>query len=117
MMKNALSALTSEFAAMYSHTGRPSVPPEKLLKALLLQAFYSIRSIRLLMERIQHDILFRWFVGLSLEDDVWDPSTFSQNQERLLASEVAKKVFEKVLSQGRSAELLFCRTLLAVGRH
>ena len=106
MVEKALSDLTSEFAAMYSHTGRPSVPPEKLLKALLLQAFYSIRSIRLLRERIQHDILFRWFVGLSLEDDVWDPSTFSQNQERLLASEVAKKFFEKVLSQARSAKLL-----------
>lgn len=106
MVEKALSNLASEFAAMYSHTGRPSVPPEKLLKALLLQAFYSIRSIRLLMERIQHDILFRWFVGLSLEDNVWDPSTFSQNQEHLLASEVAKKFFEKVLSQARSAKLL-----------
>ena len=106
MVEKALSDLHSEFAAMYSHTGRPSVPPEKLLKALLLQAFYSIRSIRLLMEQIQHDILFRWFVGLSLEDNVWDPSTFSQNQERLLASDVAKKFFEKVLSQARSAKLL-----------
>lgn len=106
MVEKALSDLSSEFAAMYSHTGRPSVPPEKLLKALLLQAFYSIRSIRLLMERIQHDILFRWFVGLSLEDDVWDPSTFSQNQERLLQSEVAKKFFDRVLAQARSAKLL-----------
>lgn len=106
MVEKALSDLSSEFTAMYSHTGRPSVPPEKLLKALLLQAFYSIRSIRLLMEQIQHDILFRWFVGLSLEDGVWDPSTFSQNQERLLASDVAKKFFEKVLAQARSAKLL-----------
>ena len=106
MVEKALSDLSSEFTAMYSHTGRPSVPPEKLLKALLLQAFYSIRSIRLLMEQIQHDILFRWFVGLSLEDDVWDPSTFSQNQERLLQSEVAKKFFERVLAQARSAQLL-----------
>jgi len=106
MVEKALSDLSSDFAGMYSHTGRPSVPPEKLLKALLLQAFYSIRSIRLLMERIQHDILFRWFVGLSLEDGVWDPSTFSQNQERLLQSEVAKKFFDRVLAQARSAELL-----------
>src|SRR4030067_2469508 len=98
MMKNALSALTSEFAAMYSHTGRPSVPPEKLLKALLLQAFYSIRSIRLLMERIQHDILFRWFVGLSLEDDGWGPSPFFQNQERLLPSAVSTAYLKKVSS-------------------
>lgn len=106
MVEKALSDLHSEFSAMYSHTGRPSVPPEKLLKALLLQAFYSIRSIRLLMERIDHDILFRWFLGLSLEDEVWDPSTFSQNQERLLASEMAKKFFDRVLAQARSANLL-----------
>ncbi len=106
MVEKALADLHSEFAAMYSHTGRPSVPPEKLLKALLLQAFYSIRSIRLLMEQIQHDILFRWFVGLSLDDEVWDPSTFSQNQERLLESDVAKKFFEQVLAQARSAKLL-----------
>src|SRR4030065_2629189 len=106
MVEKALSYLSSEFAAMYSHPGRPSVPPEKLLKALLLQAFYSIRSIRLLMERIQHDILFRWFVGLSLEDDVWDPSTFSQNQDGLVHAEVAKKFFEKVLSPARAAQLL-----------
>jgi transposase len=106
MVEKALSNLSSEFTAMYSHTGHSSVPPETLLKALLLQAFYSIRSIRLLMERIHHDILFRWFVGLSLEDGVWDPSTFSQNQERLLQSEVAKKFFDRVLAQPRSANLL-----------
>lgn len=106
MVEKALSDLSRDFSEMYSHTGRPSIPPEKLLKALLLQAFFSIRSIRLLMERIDHDILFRWFLGLSLEDDVWDPSTFSQNQERLLQSEVAKKFFDRVLSQARSANLL-----------
>lgn len=106
MVEKALYDLHSEFAAMYSHTGRPSIPPEKLLKALLLQAFFSIRSNRLLMERIHHDILFRWFVGLSLDDSVWDPSTFSQNQERLLKSCVAKKFFDRVLAQARSANLL-----------
>jgi len=106
MVDKALHDLHSEFSAMYSHTGRPSIPPEKLLKGLLLQAFYSVRSIRLLMERIQHDILFRWFVGLSLEDSVWDHSTFSQNQERLLDSDVAKQFFERVLAQARNAKLL-----------
>ena len=106
MVDKALFDLHSEFSAMYSHTGRPSIPPEKLLKGLLLQAFYSVRSIRLLMERIQHDILFRWFVGLSLEDSVWDHSTFSQNQERLLASDVAKQFFERVLAQAKNAKLL-----------
>jgi transposase len=106
MVEKALVDLHSDFSAMYSHTGRPSIPPEKLLKALLLQAFYSIRSIRLLVERIQHDILFRWFVGLSLEDRVWDHSTFSQNQERLLQSDVAKKFFDRVLAQARTKRLL-----------
>jgi transposase len=106
MVEKALADLSPEFQAMYSHTGRPSIPPEKLLKALLLQAFYSIRSVRLLMERIQHDILFRWFVGLSLEDRVWDHSTFSQNQERLLQSELAKKFFDRVLAQARAKRLL-----------
>ncbi len=106
MVDQALHDLYSEFSAMYSHTGRPSIPPEKLLKGLLLQAFYSVRSIRLLMERIQHDILFRWFVGLSLEDPAWDHSTFSQNQERLLRSEIATKFFSRILDQAKAAGLL-----------
>src|SRR5574341_418973 len=102
----ALLEVSPEFSRMYSHTGRPSIPPEKLLKALLLQVFYSVRSVRLLMERIQHDILFRWFVGLSLSDAVWDHSTFSQNQERLLRSEVSARFFEKVLEQARAKRWL-----------
>ena len=69
--------------------GRPSIPPEKLLRALLLQAFYSIRSERQLMERLDFDLLFRWFVGLGIDDPVWDHSTFSKNRERLLAGDVA----------------------------
>ena len=99
MVDQALADLCPDFTKMYSHTGRPGVPPEKLLKALLLQAFYSIRSVRLLMEEINYSILFRWFLDLGLDDRVWDHSTFSQNQERLLTSEVAKKFFSRIMEQ------------------
>jgi len=106
MVDQALADLCSDFTKMYSHTGRPGVPPEKLLKALLLQAFYSVRSVRLLMEEINYSILFRWFLDLGLDDRVWDHSTFSQNQERLLASEVAKKFFSRIMEQAEIAGLL-----------
>ncbi len=89
MVDRALLDLSPELSKMYSHTGRTSIPPEKLLKALLLQAFYSVRSVRLLMEEINYSILFPWFLDLGLDDSVSDDPTFSQNQERLLASEVA----------------------------
>ena len=77
-MNEALAALEREFSALYSPMGRPSIPPEKLLRAMLLQAFYSIRSERQLMERLEFDLLFRWFVGLGVDDAVWDHSTFSR---------------------------------------
>ena len=76
---------------MYSRCGRPSIPPEKLLRAMLLQAFYSIRSERQLMERLEFDLLFRWFVGIGVDDAVWDHSMFSKNRDRLLEGEVAAK--------------------------
>src|SRR5208283_2276224 len=76
----ALSALEDDFAAMYAPMGRPSIPPEKLLRALLLQAFYTIRSERQLMERLEFDLLFRWFAGLGIDDPVWDHSVFSKNR-------------------------------------
>jgi hypothetical protein len=75
----ALSVLAGEFAALYSPIGRPSIPPEKLLRAMLLQAFYSIRSERLLMERLEYDLLFRWLVGIGVDDPAWDHSVFSKN--------------------------------------
>jgi len=84
VVNEALTAIEREIASLYSGTGRPSVAPEKLLRAMLLQAFYSIRSERQLMERIEFDLLFRWFVGLGIEDPVWDHSTFSKNRDRLL---------------------------------
>ena len=81
MVNQALAELSGEFQAMYSHEGRPSIPPEKLLRALLLQILYTIRSARLLMEQLDYNLLFRWFVGLSMDDKVWDHSVFSKNQD------------------------------------
>jgi len=102
----ALAALSGDFAALYSGLGRPSVPPEKLLRAMLLQAFYSVRSERQLMERIEFDLLFRWFVGIGIDDPVWDHSSFSKNRDRLLEGEIAAKFLTAVLSQPRVKRLL-----------
>jgi transposase len=106
MADKALSELNDEFEAMYSHTGRPSIPPEKLLKGLLLQALYTIRSNRLLVEQIGYNVLFRWFLGLALNEEVWDHSTFSTNQERLIKSDAARKFLGKIVEQARKANLL-----------
>jgi len=84
LVNEALAALAVEFSALYAPIGRPSIPPEKLLRAMLLQAFYSIRSERQLMERLEFDLLFRWFVGLGIDDAAWDHSVFSKNRDRLL---------------------------------
>jgi transposase len=102
----ALCALAWEFSALYASTGRPSIPPEKLLRAMLLQAFYSIRSERQLMERLDFDLLFRWFVGLGIDDPVWDHSVFSKNRDRLLDGDVAAKFLSAVLVQPRVKRLL-----------
>ena len=102
----ALASLSGAFAALYSGMGRPSVPPEKLLRAMLLQAFYSVRSERQLMERIEFDLLFRWFVGIGIDDPVWDHSSFSKNRDRLLEGEIAAGFLDAVLSQPRVKRLL-----------
>ena len=102
----ALGALEHEFAALYSPIGRPSIPPEKLLRAMLCQAFYSIRSERLLMERLEYDLLFRWFVGIGVDDAAWDHSTFSKNRDRLLEGDIAAKFLAAVLAQPRVKRLL-----------
>ena len=102
----ALDTLSGDFSALYSGMGRPSIPPEMLLRAMLLQAFYSIRSERQLMERLEFDLLFRWFVGLGVDDPVWDHSTFSKNRDRLLEGEIAAKFLNAVLSQPRVKRLL-----------
>ena len=102
----ALEALSGDFAALYSGMGRPSIAPEMLLRAMLLQAFYSVRSERQLMERLEFDLLFRWFVGLGIDDAVWDHSTFSKNRDRLLEGEIAAKFLTAVLAQPRGKRLL-----------
>jgi transposase len=102
----ALEALSGDFATLYSGGGRPSIPPEMLLRAMLLQAFYSVRSERQLMERLEFDLLFRWFVGLGVDDPVWDHSSFSKNRDRLLEGEIAAKFLTAILAQPRVKRLL-----------
>jgi transposase len=106
IVNEALSALEREFAALYSPIGRPSIPPEKLLRAMLLQAFYSIRSERLLMERLEYDLLFRWFVGIGVDDAAWDHSVFSKNRDRLLEGDIAAKFLAAVLAPPKVKKLL-----------
>lgn len=106
MTDAALREMSPRFSALYSHTGRPSIPPEKLLRALLLQILYTVRSERLLMEQLEYNLLFRWFVGLSMDDEVWDPTVFTKNRERLLDGDVAEEFFERVLAQARAKKLL-----------
>jgi transposase len=106
IVNEALSALEREFAGLYSPIGRPSIPPEKLLRAMLLQAFYSIRSERLLMERLEYDLLFRWFVGIGVDDAAWDHSVFSKNRDRLLEGDIAAKFLTAVLAQSKVKELM-----------
>ena len=102
----ALSEMSGEFEALYPPTGRDFIPPERLLRALLLQAFFSIRSERQLVERIDFDLLFRWFVGLDVDDPVWDATTFTKNRDRLLAGEVASRFLASVLAQPKVRTLL-----------
>jgi transposase len=106
LVNEALSALEGEFSGLYSGMGRPSIAPEKLLRAMLLQAFYSIRSERQLMERLEFDLLFRWFVGLGIDDAVWDHSSFSKNRDRLLEGDIAAKFLAAILAQPPVKKLL-----------
>ena len=102
----ALEVLSPEFEKLYSKVGRPSIAPEKLLRALLLQAFYSIRSERQLMEQLDYNLLFRWFVGLAMDAPVWDATVFTKNRDRLLEGAVAAKFLAAVVAQARSRALL-----------
>jgi transposase len=106
MTDQALAGLSRKFSGMYAATGRPSIAPEKLLRALLLQVLYTIRSERLLMEQLEYNLLFRWFVGLNMDEPVWVPTVFSKNRERLLDGDIAERFFGGVLKQAREAELL-----------
>ena len=102
----ALATLAADFSTLYSRIGRPSIAPERLLRAMLLQAFYSVRSERQLMERLDTDLLFRWFVGLGVDDAVWDATVFSKNRDRLLEGAIAAKFLAAVLAQPRVKALL-----------
>jgi transposase len=106
IVDEALDVLSLDFDAMYSAIGRPSIPPEKLLRALLLQAFYTIRSERQLMEQMDYNLLYRWFVGLSMDAPIWDVTVFTKNRERLLAGDIAAKFLAALLSQPRVKALL-----------
>jgi transposase len=107
IVNEVLAGLSPEFEAMYATgVGRPSIPPERLLRALLLQAFYGIRSERQIMERLDHDLLFRWFVGMGIDDPAWDQTTFSKNRDRLLAGDVAHRFLSAVMAHRRVKRLL-----------
>jgi transposase len=106
MADQALKGPSREFSQLYSDLGRPSIAPEKLLRALLLQALYSIRSERQLMEQLDYNLLYRWFVGLSVDEPVWNPSTFSKNRDRLLERAIAQQLLAQVVAQADAAELL-----------
>lgn len=106
IVDRVLEALSGDFSRMYAHTGRPSVPPEQMLRALLIQVLYSVRSERQLMEQLDYNLLFRWFVGLNADDPVWSATTFSKNRDRLLAGDVAVSFFQGVVEQARRHSLL-----------
>ncbi len=101
MVDTVLDELSPRFATLYAEVGRPSIAPERLLRALLLQIFYSVRSERLLMEQLDYNLLFRWFVGLGMDEAVWNHAVFSKNRERLLNEEIAEAFFQRVLAQAR----------------
>lgn len=106
IVNDVLEAMSADFAALYAHTGRPSIPPEQLLRALLLQAFYGVRSERQLIERIRFDLLFRWFVGLGVDEAPWDATSFTRNRERLLGGDVAAAFLAAVLGHAKVKRLV-----------
>src|SRR6187200_332100 len=99
LVDSILRDMTREFDALYARVGRPSIPPERLLRAQLLQLFYSIRSERLLMEQLDYNILFRWFVGLEMDEPIWVPTVFTKNRDRLLNQEVARQFLQRVVER------------------
>ncbi len=103
----ALKGLSPVFNRMYAAFGRPSIAPEKLLRALLLQVLYTVRSERMLMEQLQYNLLFRWFVGMNMDEPVWVPTVFSKNRDRLMEGDIAEKFFALILEQAAAAGLAF----------
>src|SRR6202046_1597255 len=105
MVDVVLKGLSRSFGQLYVDWGRPSIAPEKLLRALLLQVLYTIRSERMLMEQLEYNLLFRWFVGLNMDEPVWVPTVFSKNRDRLMEGDVAQKFFDRILEQAEAANL------------
>ena len=105
MISEALAQMDGRFEKLYSQTGRPSIAPERLIRASLLQVLYSIRSERLLIEELEYHLLFRWFVGLSVDEPAWDHSTFSKNRDRLLEADIARELFDAIVEQARMTDL------------
>ena len=106
LVNDVLVSLDSEFAKLYSTFGRESIPPERLLRALLLQALFSVRSERQLMEQLDYNLMFRWFVGLGIDDAVWVPTVFTKNRDRLLDADVGRKFLEQLLAHKEVRKLL-----------
>ncbi len=106
MVDTVLAELSPQFARLYSRVGCPSIPPEKLLRALLLQVLYTVRSEQLLMEQLHYNLLFRWFVGLNMDDPIGDPTVFTKNRQRLLDGDIAGRFFARILAQARERGLL-----------
>lgn len=106
LVDGALAKLSDDFDRLYSHTGRPSIPPEQLLRALLIQIFFSVRSERQLVEQLDYNMMFRWFVGLNLDDDIWNATTFTKNRDRLLEGEIAERFFAEVLDMAKKQGLV-----------
>ena len=106
ILNEVLERLSPQFDSMYASTGRPSIAPEKLLRALVVQALYTVRSERMLMEQLNYNLLFRWFVGLQMDDPIWDVTVFTKNRQRLLEADVAKMFLEAVVHEARNRRLL-----------
>jgi transposase len=106
MVDAVLHEMSRNFARLYAKRGRPSIPPERLLRALLLQVLFSIRSERMLMEQLDYNLLYRWFVGLDMDDEVWDATVFTKNRDRLLRGDIAQVFFQRVVEQARAQQLL-----------
>src|ERR1700681_4169492 len=106
MTDEIFKQLSARFDKLYSRVGRPSIAPERLLRALLLQVLYSVRSERLLMEQLDYNLLFRWFVGLRADDPIWDATVFTKNRQRLLEGDIARAFFDRVVAQARQRGLL-----------
>ena len=105
LVDDVLRDMSREFDGLYARVGRPSIPPERLLRAQLLQIFYSIRSERLLMEQLDYNLLFRWFVGMDMDEPIWAPTVFTKNRDRLLNQDIARSFFRRVVERAQGVDV------------